>query len=621
MPLFAHAVNEDDITPTYLGGQQGEGDISPQGGLTGYYQNRENLGRRFSRQVNPYMEQWAQQGQANQVSDRQSLQDLYGQLQKQAAGGTTPQQTQLMNSLASAAQNQATLANTAKGGPYGQAAARAAVTQNAGIQGAQGGQQMAMQQAADQIHATQQMQQVSAAQRAMDLQAQGMTAEDAMRKAQLEAQARQLNTQSGLGYAGLEGEAIRANQDAYLGALRRYYSKGATDDATASAAMDAGVQAGAAAIGAGLMFASDAQAKQAAYAAGQRDATTSQASIHFNESDYTPFANLTGYGQLFRHNATGAIVGKDPSTGQMTTLKNGPNAEHLDHPVQRTYASENSDLSPAEKRAKNKDMLARLGSIGPKSVPDDAPISREAIASLVQKPMGPPQMPSPTVQMPTSPNPLAQQAEQEKAGLMGALNAPSPLISDEAAKQAAFSQGLRAGNRSGYSLAGGKMTAPTKEELDVIGPKANDMLPPFRQALVKRSKDFYTLQPPDAPPSTPEQSAQLYAENRAKRGYDVSPVATSPAAARKASDQLLDKLTQSQSLYRYTAPKYDTNPSNPGQAHLGIMAQDLERTPTGASLVQTDPTGMRYINAPAGLSAAFAGLGRVNERLAALEDK
>jgi hypothetical protein len=61
---------------------------------------------------------------------------------------------------------------------------------------------------------------------------------------------------------------------------------------------------------------------------------------------------------------------------------------------------------------------------------------------------------------------------------------------------------------------------------------------------------------------------------------------------------------------------------NPQAAHnpnLGIMAQEVERSPAGHAIVQEDPSGYKKLDHAALLSAVAAGAGRLHERVSALE--
>ena len=74
--------------------------------------------------------------------------------------------------------------------------------------------------------------------------------------------------------------------------------------------------------------------------------------------------------------------------------------------------------------------------------------------------------------------------------------------------------------------------------------------------------------------------------------------------------------------YEYRNPADEPRAGGPtGGRYLGVMAQDLERAPAvGHQLVTDTPSGKR-ISTGAGLSAALAGLARLNERVSAVEGK
>jgi hypothetical protein len=63
-------------------------------------------------------------------------------------------------------------------------------------------------------------------------------------------------------------------------------------------------------------------------------------------------------------------------------------------------------------------------------------------------------------------------------------------------------------------------------------------------------------------------------------------------------------------------------PNAPGQApgnQVGVMAQDLERSPMGQQMVQQGPDGQRQINPQTALSGMLAAQARLHQRLSALE--
>jgi len=72
------------------------------------------------------------------------------------------------------------------------------------------------------------------------------------------------------------------------------------------------------------------------------------------------------------------------------------------------------------------------------------------------------------------------------------------------------------------------------------------------------------------------------------------------------------------SSYRYRNPADEPSPTPSGGRYLGVMAQDVERGPTGHTIVRDTPRGKMIDQVPA-MSAVLAGLGRINERLSAIE--
>lgn len=203
--------------PVYGGGFR-------RGGLADMYRKEEGK-TPFSPQHNPYFDKWSQEEQGRQLADRQQLSDLYNQLNAQAHGAMTPQQQQQIAQQGAAAQLQQNMANSAAGGAYAQSAARGALLQNRGIQGAVDTQQQQQLKAADMMSATAQMQKVAQMQRAQDLQSQGLSMEDAFRQAEQEAKARGMNISREVGYAGLEQGSIANDYAMYQDALRRAAAK------------------------------------------------------------------------------------------------------------------------------------------------------------------------------------------------------------------------------------------------------------------------------------------------------------------------------------------------------------------------------------------------------------
>ena len=73
--------------------------------------------------------------------------------------------------------------------------------------------------------------------------------------------------------------------------------------------------------------------------------------------------------------------------------------------------------------------------------------------------------------------------------------------------------------------------------------------------------------------------------------------------------------------YHYKQLQDEPRPDPTGGRYLGVTAQDLEGVPeVGRQLVEDTPRGKQVLIKPT-LSAALAGLARMNERLRALEGK
>ena len=83
------------------------------------------------------------------------------------------------------------------------------------------------------------------------------------------------------------------------------------------------------------------------------------------------------------------------------------------------------------------------------------------------------------------------------------------------------------------------------------------------------------------------------------------------------ADRVLDSLQPY--TYAYKDPGNEPRPDPNGHHYLGVMAQDLEKTPEGAQAVEQGPDGAKRVNTNAALSIALAGVGRLHERISALE--
>lgn len=82
------------------------------------------------------------------------------------------------------------------------------------------------------------------------------------------------------------------------------------------------------------------------------------------------------------------------------------------------------------------------------------------------------------------------------------------------------------------------------------------------------------------------------------------------------ADRFLDHLHPY--TYRYKDPADEPNSQPTGGRYLGVMAQNVERSPTGKQIVTDTPRG-KVLEGGAMMSAMAAGLGRLHERMRELE--
>jgi len=92
--------------------------------------------------------------------------------------------------------------------------------------------------------------------------------------------------------------------------------------------------------------------------------------------------------------------------------------------------------------------------------------------------------------------------------------------------------------------------------------------------------------------------------------------AKSDVRRESAADGFLASLTPHS--YRYTDPSDEPTSEPSGGRYLGILAQNVERSPTGDTIVKDTPRG-KMLEGHALMSALAAGEGRLHERLKALE--
>jgi len=232
---------------------------------------------------------------------------------------------------------------------------------------------------------------------------------------------------------------------------------------------------------------------------------------------------------------------------------------------------------------------------------------------------------------------LAQQQTNSIIGGVGSAAAaitPFLLASDETIKadvspqgdaSPGAAQGLPAATGTGDLMSAGR-------DADAL---RRDQLKSMLQGLRSASQSFLQqnymtpgqavapkpLNPQPYPPSAMIGSSSnpiqapppAMSDERAKAAISPAPTA----------DALLATLAKSKSTYSYKNPADQPvsplHPKVPGARFAGVMAQDLQKVPEiGPGLVTDTPRG-KMLEQQAGLSAALMGLGRVAERLQAIE--
>lgn len=118
--------------------------------------------------------------------------------------------------------------------------------------------------------------------------------------------------------------------------------------------------------------------------------------------------------------------------------------------------------------------------------------------------------------------------------------------------------------------------------------------------------------PTQTAPQPMAQAQPLVSDERAK---------SSGGEATHVADAYLDHLAKSAATYSYKDPSQAPAAREPGAKFGGVMAQDLQNVPEiGPQLVSDTPQG-KTLEGGANLSAALMGLGRLHERLRALEGR
>lgn len=132
---------------------------------------------------------------------------------------------------------------------------------------------------------------------------------------------------------------------------------------------------------------------------------------------------------------------------------------------------------------------------------------------------------------------------------------------------------------------------------------------PYEPSYSPREEPYVPPQLPRPPPPPPEQPGP---HRFAPRTFSWN---GTPEQSTEA-DEFLKHLHPYSYRYKDSANEPATQPT--GGRYLGVMAQDLEKTPYGEQLVKDTPRG-KMLEHGAVTSAALAGLGRLHERVARLE--
>lgn len=106
----------------------------------------------------------------------------------------------------------------------------------------------------------------------------------------------------------------------------------------------------------------------------------------------------------------------------------------------------------------------------------------------------------------------------------------------------------------------------------------------------------------------------MYSDPREKGDMHAAP-------ASREVDGFLDSLAKSYATYKYKEPDKEPTDQPTGGRYMGVMAPSVAASPTGQTLVKKDAEGLEYLDEKPSLSAALAALGRLHERLNALEGK
>lgn len=182
----------------------------------------------------------------------------------------------------------------------------------------------------------------------------------------------------------------------------------------------------------------------------------------------------------------------------------------------------------------------------------------------------------------------------EKLGQMGVnLYRKKDVLTAEKKKTAELHREV---NEAGSELAGLKAEGESQEE----GARTPRRPPPA---------NMLAWAPPSKSPPPSAVSSDEKGKQSTKKGEKT------------VADHYLDALERSASTFTYKDPKNEPTDHPTGRPYMGIMAQELEKTPTGDTLVKQDPHGLKYLELGPNMMAMQAALGRIHERVNGLEGR
>lgn len=154
----------------------------------------------------------------------------------------------------------------------------------------------------------------------------------------------------------------------------------------------------------------------------------------------------------------------------------------------------------------------------------------------------------------------------------------------------------------------------SKADMALLDKRVEDT-PERRQRIAET--DAYTSRARKAEHESEQWEQRQFEENHPEMAYrnQAPPLDESMGSE---ADHFLNHLHPY--TYRYKDPSYEPTSQPNGGHYLGVMAQDVEKTPVGQQIVKDTPRG-KMLEGGALMSAMAAGLGRLHERVSGLEGK